>query len=251
MNLTTKPGFRADVGFMKQLRLGDLNVHLAGGSDREGGGDGPMVVLLHGYGAPGTDLVPLWREIAVPEGTRFAFPEAPLELAILPGARAWWEIDIARYERAMTSGGDIAELTRGVPDGLAESRAKVIALLDALEREHAAKDIVLGGFSQGAMLALDVALRTDRPLAALVLMSATLIAADEWKPLMQKRAGLPVLQSHGRSDPLLPFFVAEQLSGLLKDAGLDTRFIAFNGGHTISLGVLDELGALVERVTKG
>lgn len=235
---------------MKRVRLGDLDVHLAGGSDREGGGDGPVVVLLHGFGAPGTDLVPLWREIAVPEGTRFAFPEAPLELSILPGARAWWNIDINRYEKVMTSGGDFSEITRDVPEGLAESRAKVIALLDALEKEHDAKDIVLGGFSQGAMLSLDVALRTERRLVGLVLMSATLIAVDEWTPLMKKRAGLPVLQSHGRSDPLLPFALAERLSGLLKDAGLEARFVPFNGGHTISSGVLDELGKLVERVTK-
>jgi phospholipase/carboxylesterase len=235
---------------LKRLRLGGLDVHLAGGSDREGGGDGPVVVLLHGYGAPGTDLVPLWREIAVPAETRFVFPEAPLELSILPGARAWWNIDIGRYERALTGGGDFSELTREVPDGLAESREKLITLLDALENEHAAKDIVLGGFSQGAMLALDVALHTERRLSGLVLMSATLIASEEWTPLMPKRAGLPVLQSHGRSDPLLPFVVAERLSGLLTEAGLDARFVPFNGGHTISLGVLDELGKLVERVTK-
>jgi phospholipase/carboxylesterase len=235
---------------MKRLRLGDLDVHLAGGSDREGGGEGPIVVLLHGYGAPGTDLVPLWREIQVPPGTRFAFPEAPLELPILPGARAWWNIDIGRYEQAITSGGDFSELTRDVPDGLDESRAKVIALLDVLEKEHAATELVLGGFSQGAMLSLDVALHSERKLAALVLMSATLIASDEWIPRMPKRAGLPVLQSHGRSDPLLPFSLAERLSGLLKDAGLATQFLAFNGGHTISLGVLDDLGKLVERVTK-
>jgi phospholipase/carboxylesterase len=235
---------------MKRVRIGELDVHLAGGSDREGGGEGPIVVLLHGYGAPGTDLVPLWREIAVPAGTRFAFPEAPLALSIMPGARAWWNIDIGRYEKAITSGGDFSELTRDVPEGLAESRAKVLTLLDVLEKEHGATDIVLGGFSQGAMLSLDVALHTERRLAALVLMSATLIASEEWLPLMKTRAGLPVLQSHGRSDPLLPFSIAERLSGLLKEAGLETRFLAFNGGHTISIGVLDELGKLVERVTK-
>ena len=48
---------------MRTTTLGQLTVHLTGGTDREGGGDGPLVVLLHGFGAPGTDLVPLWREL--------------------------------------------------------------------------------------------------------------------------------------------------------------------------------------------
>ena len=59
---------------MRTTTLGQLTVHLTGGTDREGGGDGPLVVLLHGFGAPGTDLVPLWRELRAPPGTRFAFP---------------------------------------------------------------------------------------------------------------------------------------------------------------------------------
>jgi phospholipase/carboxylesterase len=235
---------------MKELRLGDLSCHLAGGTDREGGGDGAVVVLCHGYGAPGTDLVPLWREIVVSKSTRFLFPEAPLELSIMPGARAWWNIDVGRYEAALRSGGDLLALTREVPEGLAVSREKILSLLDAVERELGTTEIVLGGFSQGAMLALDVALHTERSLAGLVLMSATLIAADEWTPLMPRRKGLPVLQSHGRSDPLLPFVIAEHLRDLLQKAGLELQFVPFNGGHAISAGVLEELGKLVARVTK-
>ena len=60
---------------MRQLKLGTLTAHVTGGTDRDGGGAGPVVVLLHGYGAPGTDLVPLWRELAVPHEVRFVFPE--------------------------------------------------------------------------------------------------------------------------------------------------------------------------------
>jgi phospholipase/carboxylesterase len=236
---------------MKQLSLGGLDVRLAGGSDREGGGDGPLVILCHGYGAPGTDLVPLWREMIVPRSTRFLFPEAPLGLELAgapPGARTWWNIDIGRFEAVLAGNGDVAALTREVPEGLAESRDKILRLLEEAERELGAKQFVLGGFSQGAMLALDVALRTDRKLAGLVLMSATLIARDEWMALMPTRKALPVLQSHGRADPLLPFFVAEALRDLMLQHGLAVRFVPFNGGHAISGGVLDEVGQFIGRV---
>ncbi|GMV17446.1 MAG: hypothetical protein HS104_12255 [Polyangiaceae bacterium] len=226
---------------MREAVFGSLRVRLAGGSDREGGGSGPLVVLLHGFGAPGSDLVPLWRELSPPPGTRFAFPEAPLGLG-LDDARAWWMIDMLKLEAAL-SRGELRDLTRDVPDGIAEARALVSEMLDGLERELGVEGsrVVLGGFSQGAMLALDVALRSERPLAGLVLLSGTLLAEDEWLPLMPKRAGLPVLQSHGRLDPLLPFAIAERLRDELARAGLPVKFIPFNGGHEIPGSALDGL----------
>jgi len=48
-----------------------------GGQDRQGGADEPLVVLMHDFGAPGTDLIGLWRVLDVPRNFRFAFPEAP------------------------------------------------------------------------------------------------------------------------------------------------------------------------------
>ena len=64
---------------MRDETFGGLRVRLTGGPDRQGGGDGPLVVLMHGFGAPGNDLVPLARVLDVPREVRFAFPEAPLE----------------------------------------------------------------------------------------------------------------------------------------------------------------------------
>ena len=46
---------------MRVETYGGLDVYVAGGPDREGGGNGPVVILLHGFGAPGDDLVSLWR----------------------------------------------------------------------------------------------------------------------------------------------------------------------------------------------
>lgn len=217
------------------------------------------VVLLHGYGAPGDDLVGLAREIDAPPGTRFVFPEAPLGLGLGLGlgaqagdgdGRAWWPIDMARLEVALNTG-QIASLLRDVPPGLATSRTAVVALLDALERDHGAipDRTVLGGFSQGAMLSLDVALRSKRALAGLVLLSGTLVCADEWQPLMPMRAGLRVLQSHGTADPLLLFPIAEALRALLESAGLDVEWVPFRGGHGIGVEVLDALGRFLKKVT--
>jgi phospholipase/carboxylesterase len=232
---------------MRELKLGTLNARMAGGSDREGGGTGPVVVLLHGYGAPGTDLVPLWRELPVPHEVRFIFPEAPLDLGF--GGRAWWPIDMARLQDRFSSGA-VERLTAEVPAGIDEARAALLGLLDALEQEQGAapEKTIIGGFSQGAMLATDLVLRTTRPFGGLAILSGTLISREEWLPLMKARAGLPVLQSHGRADPVLPFAVAEQLRDALLAADLALEFIPFNGGHGIPGSVLEGLAKQIGRV---
>lgn len=239
---------------MRRVRIADLDVVLGGGPDREGGGSGPMLVLLHGYGAPGEDLVPLARQLQVERSVRFAFPAAPLLLqpGVPPEAsgRAWWHLDMVELQRAVMER-DYKTLTERVPDGLSEARDKVSALLEALERDHEVSPakLVFGGFSQGAMLATDVVLRAERPPAALVILSGSLISKTEWLPLMKARAGLPVLQSHGRADPILAYDLAEQLKSELLAAGLQLEFHPFNGGHGIPNGVLDALGKLLGRLT--
>jgi phospholipase/carboxylesterase len=232
---------------MRLLKLGELTARVTGGTDREGGGDGPVLVLFHGFGAPGTDLVPLYRTLEVPPEIRFVFPAAPI--ALDPRApeefapRAWWPIDMLGMQQALARGRG-AELARDKPPGLDEARELVTGLLAALEKELAAplERVVLGGFSQGAMLACDVALRSPRSPAGLVLLSGAPIAVPEWQTLAPARKGLPVLMSHGRSDPVLPFAGGEYLRDLLRDAGLLVDFIAWNGGHGVPDGVLQRLG---------
>jgi phospholipase/carboxylesterase len=231
---------------MKRIELGGLSCRLVGGTDREGGGEGALVVLLHGFGAPGDDLVPLWRQLDAAPGTRFLFPEAPMGLPPpYGGGRAWWLIDIEHIERAMMRG-ELRDLSRDVPDGLADARANVSAMLHEAEENLAPSSIVLGGFSQGAMLSCDVALHDTVKLAGLVLFSGTLLAENEWIPRMASRKGLKVLQSHGRGDPLLPYVAAERLRDLLVENGLDVKWLPFNGGHGIPPAALDALSAMLK-----
>jgi phospholipase/carboxylesterase len=236
---------------MKQTTLGALTARICGGTDGDGGGDGPVVVLLHGFGAPGDDLVGLWRAIPAPRGTRYVFPEAPLALgAAYAGGRAWWWIDLeARIRRDREGGRSITE----VPDGLDAARPMLDELLSEVERAlgPAPGKVVLGGFSQGAMLSLDVALRTAHPLAGLVLLSGTHIAADEWAPRFESRRGLPVFMSHGQDDPILRFSIAEGLRDTLAANGLPVEWVAFRGGHGIHPAVLSKLGAFLARVLEG
>ncbi len=239
---------------MKVERLGSLESCIVGGVDHEGGGHGPVVVMLHGFGAPGTDLVPFSRVLDVPAGTRFVFPAAPLDLSYAYGmddARAWWMIDMVALERARQRG-EFRDFGKEIPEGLDRARAQVIELLDAVEARLAPSEgqILLGGFSQGAMLSLDVALHDSRRLAGLALFSTTLLAESVWVPKMAARKGLPVLQSHGQADPLLPFAAAEKLRDHMSAAGMDVEFIPFRGGHEIPSIVTQRFNALAHRVLR-
>jgi phospholipase/carboxylesterase len=209
------------------------------------------VVLMHGFGAPGDDLVGLAEMLDVPEGTTFVFPEALHALSELPtlrvlgDGRAWWPIDFERRASAIERGA-LHELLREEPPGLARAREAVLRMLDSLPRER----LVLGGFSQGAMLAADVALRSDVKLDGLVLLSGTIIAEDEWRARLASRAGLPVFQSHGTDDPLLPYAIAEQLRDALVAAGMSVTFDSFDGGHGIPPATMKRLGEWL-RALKG
>lgn len=231
---------------MKRQRAADLDVWMAGGDDGDGGGDGPAIVLCHGFGAPGDDLVPLWREIDAGRGVRWFFPEAPLRLDLGFGgdARAWWPIDMLALDQAMRSGRR-EELANSTPEGLAEARAALEHTLEALARDHRLdrSRALLGGFSQGAMVSTEVSLHAAQPFAGLVVLSGTLLCRERWRAAAAASGPqLAVLQSHGRRDPLLPLSLAEELCELLRAAGASVELITHGGGHELPGVVLDGLG---------
>jgi phospholipase/carboxylesterase len=235
---------------MQTLELGGLTIRVVGGTDREGGGSGPLVVLLHGFGAPGDDLVALHRVMDVPREVRFAFPHALHTLPFPMGdgrSRAWWMIDIAGLEAAIAEG-RTRDLSREKPDGIDTARAAVKLAVEGLRAALSPSKLVLGGFSQGAMLSTDLALRTELPIDGLLSMSGTLLTEDEWKPLMPKRRGLRAMLSHGTHDPILPYDGSERLAAALKDAEWNVDFVRFRGQHEIPPVVLEHASKLIRDV---
>jgi phospholipase/carboxylesterase len=237
---------------MREAFWGGLKVRLVGGSDGQGGGEGPAIMLLHGFGAPGDDLVPLADVINVPAGTRWLFPEAPLSLNMGFGdSRAWWIIDFARIQEDRAAG-RIRDLSVEIPQGLALARERLLAFLKELPRQFPIdyKKTVIGGFSQGAMLTCDAVLHTDYPFAGLVQLSGNLLAQPVWGPLMPSRKGLPVFQSHGIEDDILPNIGAERLRDALTQSGLAVEWHSFRGGHEIPEPVLRRLSGFIMKALK-
>lgn len=237
----SKPLYR-----LVNLRLGELAARVL--EPEEPASSLLNVVLCHGFGAPGDDLVGLGPELVrlQPElagKLRFVFPEAPISLAQLgmPFGRAWWELDI----ESLMGSRNWDRFHSEEPEGLGRARRLLRAALEQLMASTGVgwSKTVLGGFSQGAMLATDLSFALEEAPAGLAILSGTVIHRENWVRKAPTRAGLPVFQSHGRQDPILPYRGAEELQALLKTAGLDLHFEPFHGPHAIPSEVLDGLAA--------
>lgn len=246
----------------RQTRFGPLDCIVV-----DGGPEPTIpVVLCHGYGAPGHDLAGLsleWTERLgdVAEKFRFVFPAAPNDLSELgmPGGRAWWPINMAKLAE-LAERNRPEELYDQHPPGLDEAREMLAATIGEVvdsvkkttndgEAQDANVRLVLGGFSQGAMLAMELSLRGPiEPPAALFQLSGTLICQDVWKPAAGRLADTDVFQSHGTADPILPFPAAEALRDLLLGAGVRVDFYPFHGPHTIEAGAVARTTELLRRV---
>jgi phospholipase/carboxylesterase len=181
------------------------------------------VVLLHGYGADGADLIGLADPLAphLPN-TRFLAPNAPERCINNPMGFQWFPIP----------------WLDGTPEPQARaSAAAAFRLLDAwlddLTRTTPPARTILLGFSQGAMMALHVGLRRRAPLAGIVGFSGRLLAPETLPAEIASRP--PVLLVHGDQDPMVPFASLAEAADALAAAGLEvTTHVSPGMGHGIA-----------------
>jgi len=211
-------------------------------------------VFCHGFGAGGDDLVGLAGELLQSEqgqttNCMLVFPAAPLSLEDqgMPDGRAWWLLSIQRLISAMEDG-RYEQIRQEVPLGVDDARNKLTEVIEVVLQRCGLSpaQLLLGGFSQGAMLAVETALRgLATPPAKLCLYSGALICEPLWKPLATRLSQTQILQSHGRYDPILPLQTGLWLREMLQGAGCQVQFIEFNGPHTIPQQALDQTSQLL------
>ncbi len=194
-----------------------------------------LVVLLHGYGADGNDLIALakqWQNL-LPDAA-FVSPHAPERCAQAPSGRQWFP------------------LTMRDPDerwiGVEKARPILDTFLDAECARHGLDDgkVALVGFSQGTMLALHVGLRRARAPAAILGYSGALVGPEHLEAALAgapPRRPPPVLLVHGNEDDLISaeslFLSAADLAG----AGIACQWhLSVGLGHGIDAAGLDHGG---------
>lgn len=203
-------------------------------------GRGGLGVLLHGFGASAQDLVPLAAELGGVE--RWVVPHAPFPLVVagMHYGRAWFPSAAHEMELALY-GGYFRNLRQLEPSELAGAVEAVEALLS--QRLGDGEPLVIGGFSQGAIVAAELLRRRiaadTTPPALTMLFSGSLIAERLW--LATNDAAIPaaVVQSHGRYDAILTYDEGLALRDALVSLGCDVRFESFDGGHEIPNAAID------------
>jgi phospholipase/carboxylesterase len=179
-----------------------------------------LLVLHHGRGADEFDLLPLGDALDPERRLHVVTPRAPLELPGLPG-RHWYVVPRVGFPDP--------ETFFAAQRGLAELHDELCART-GLGPERT----VLGGFSMGAVMSYATGLDGSRPRPAGILAFSGFVPTVEgWSPDLAGRAGLPVLISHGRADPVIEIGFGEQARDLLGDGGLDVRYQEHVGGHAI------------------
>jgi len=179
-----------------------------------------LVVLLHGFGANGEDLIALgdaWRGV-LPEAA-FVAPNAPQTIPGMEGGRQWFDLTLR----------DPSEYWRGVT----AARPLLDGFLDALlARYHlTAARLVLVGFSQGSMMALHVGLRRSAAPAAIVAYSGRLAGPEH---LAEASVRPPLLLIHGEVDDLIPVTALHMARDALAGAGMPVEWHVRPGlGHGI------------------
>jgi phospholipase/carboxylesterase len=170
---------------------------------RSGGAPKLIVFLLHGYGADGNDLIDLapgWSE-AVPEAL-FIAPHAPLPCEAGPYGRQWFSLQDRSPARLLAG----IEAARPGLDRAIAAECAAAGLPEAA--------VVLMGFSQGAMMALDTGLRRAVPPAAILAFSGRLIAEERLAAEMQGRP--EVLLVHGEADEVVPVGASRSAEAVLR-----------------------------------
>ncbi|MDX2232327.1 MAG: dienelactone hydrolase family protein [Leptolyngbyaceae cyanobacterium bins.349] len=192
-----------------------------------------LVILLHGWGANGNDLPPIAELMDLGE-YQLTFPEAPFPHPYNPVGKMWYDFP-ENYSFLGTP--EFADR----PD-LGTSRQLLIDFI-TMQAEISGIPLartVLGGFSQGGAMTLDVGTRL--PLAGLMVLSGYLHA-----PLTSEAGTMPpTLVIHGTQDTVVPLNSAHQVRDRLQSLKVPVQYEEYNMGHEIQPLVLRQVQTFIK-----
>ena len=202
------------------------------------------VIWLHGLGADGHDFEPIVPELRLDPGLnlRFVFPHAPMmPVTINQGfvMRAWYDIRSADISNEPDEKGVLAS-------------AELLAdMVDAeIDTGIAPERILLAGFSQGGVIALQAGLRYQKRLGGIIALS-TYIALPESleSEKSDANADIPILLAHGSADPVIPLSLAHDTHQLLENIGYEVEWHEYKGmPHSVSEQEIFHIAEWIEKV---
>ena len=198
-----------------------------------------VIIWLHGLGADGHDFEPIVPHLNIDLPIRFIFPHAPHRPVSINGGmvmRAWYDIDLnvpdAANEGIVLSSNLISDLVanevhRGIP--------------------HV--KIVLAGFSQGGVIALEVALQHSQKFAGLIALSTYLHEPDSLITRVSfQSVETPVFMAHGEYDPMIPLSRAVASRNTLSNSNYQIEWHQYPIEHSVSDAEISDISRFLHRV---
>lgn len=184
------------------------------------------IIWMHGLGADANDFVPLIPELKLPANLpyKFIFPNAderPVTINNGYVMRAWYDILEMSIDRRI----DIV--------GMNASRKQIHTLI-AREMENGirSEDIILAGFSQGAVMALFTGLTYPKPLGGIMALSGYL-TPETLKEANPANQSIPLFMAHGTQDGVVPFVLGKAAADQLYAAGYSIEWHSYAMQHTV------------------
>jgi phospholipase/carboxylesterase len=200
------------------------------------------VIWLHGLGADGHDFEPIVPELKIPGDlpVRFVFPHAPeMPVTAFGGqvARAWFDFNPG-------GGADLP--------GLKKSSAQVRDLIQVeIDNGISPEKIILAGFSQGGVLALNTGLCYPRKLAGILALSTFLAPGQQQdQRAARANAATPILMCHGQGDAVLPMSLGKESFETLKRAGYTIEWHEYPMGHEVCLEEIQLISTWLQKVLR-
>lgn len=193
------------------------------------------VIWLHGLGADGHDFEPLVPELGLdPQAVRFIFPHAPVQpITVNSGMpmRAWYDIRSPQIQQNEDA------------EGIEASRLTVEALIAReIERGITTKQIILAGFSQGGAIALHTGLRHAQPLGGILALSTYLPLVPAFEQQRDPaNQNVPIFMAHGKQDPIVPLWLAEDSRYFLEQAGYPIDWHVYPMQHQVCMEEISDI----------
>jgi phospholipase/carboxylesterase len=193
------------------------------------------IILFHGYGANMQDLYGLSHYMGKDYDWYFPNGIESLEHLGMYGGRAWFPIDMVELQKMMMTG-QFRKFADKSSSEFNTAQAQAIDFVIEIAKKY--DEIVIGGFSQGAMLSSHI-FSSCNP-KGLLLFSATLIDKSSLMTKLEKARPINFFQSHGKEDAVLEYAQAMDLFELLKLYKFTGEFASFSGGHEIPMEVIQK-----------
>lgn len=197
------------------------------------------VIWLHGLGADGHDFEPLVPQLELAHhSVRFIFPHAPAQPITINNGMvmpAWYDIT----SMDLTQGQDAA--------GIRASEQRLIEWVEhEIEAGIAPERIILAGFSQGGVIALQAGLRYPKRLGGIIALSCYLPLAESFDDENSLSSNnLPLFMGHGHYDQVIPIGRGERSANHIKAAGYRVEWHGYPMEHSVNTEEVADIAAWI------